>query len=184
MGHLIKRLDCQHRYILDSFPLAVCHNIRISRCRLLQGEAFRGYCAAKKQYFYGVRVQVVVTEGGIPVEVCFVPGAEHDSHALGRLLWDFQPGDHIYEDFAYSSYGFEDLAGEAGIGIRSARRRTSARKDAPYQAYLKSYYRKRIESTISAITGLMPRALHCVSTKGFFIKILLFIMAYQFDKVV
>jgi hypothetical protein len=70
----------------------------------------------------------MVTEDGLAVEVCFVPARQHDARALGQRLWDFAPGDQIYEDHAYSCYEFEDLAQEAGITILSARRSTSARE--------------------------------------------------------
>jgi hypothetical protein len=184
LGHLIKQLNVSHRYMLDSFPLAVCQNIRIPRCKLLKGKEYRGFCASKQQYFYGVKVQVITTEEGLLVEVCFVPGAEHDAEALSQLLWDFEQGDQIYEDSAYTCYVFEDMAKEAGIEVLTARKSNSKRKDEPYAAYLKNHYRKRIETTFSAITDLFPKTWHCVSTKGFFIKALLFLMAYQFDKIV
>lgn len=64
VGHLIKHLNCSQRYLLDSFPVAVCQLARMKRCKLLQGKEFFGFCAAKRQYFYGVRVQVVTTPGG------------------------------------------------------------------------------------------------------------------------
>lgn len=184
VGDLLKQLNCTHRYILDSFPLAVCHNIRIYRCKLLQGEAFRGWIPGKQQYFYGVRIQVIVTEDGLPVEVCFMPGSANDAEAIGRLLWDFDEGDKIYDDSAYTSYVFEDIAREAGIDIQTIRKRNHKRKDEPWINYLKHHYRKRIETTFSGITDYLPRALHCVTTKGFFLKALLFLMAYQFDNVV
>ena len=181
LGHLIKQLNLSRCYILDSFPLAVCHNIRIRRCKLLQGEEYRGFCASKQQYFYGVKVQVIATENGIPVEVCFVPGSEHDSEAIAQLLWDFEQGDKIYDDNAYTSYTFEDMAAEAGIEVLTARKSNSKRKDEPWMAYLKNCYRKRIETSFSAVTNLFPKALHCVTPKGFFIKALLFLISYQFD---
>lgn len=184
VGHLIKQLSCEHRYLLDSFPVEACHLARMQHCHLLKGKAFFGYCAAKRQYFYGVRVQVITTGDGIPVEVCFVAGAEHDSRALGRLLWDFEVGDQVYGDNAYNSYLFEDLALEAGIELCTVRKSTYTRKDPPWIDYLKHRYRKQIESTFSSITTLMPKALHATSTQGFYIKILLFIMAYQFDKII
>ena len=184
LGHLIKQLHVSHRYILDSFPLPVCQNIRMPHCKLLKGAVFRGFCASKQQYFFGVKVQVIVTEDGLPVEALFVPGAEHDAEALCPLLWDFEAGDAIYEDSRYTSYVFEDMAGETGIEVLRARKINSKRKDAPHVAYLKNHYRKRIETVFSTITNLFPKTLHCVSTKGFFIKALLFLMAYQFNKII
>jgi len=180
LGAIIKELSCSGMYILDSFPLAVCHNIRISRCKLLRGEVFRGFCASKHQYFYGVKVQVITTAGGIPVECCFIPGSAHDSKAINKLLWDFQTGDRIYDDSGYTCYAFEDIAAAgAGIDILTARKKNTKRKDQPYEAWLKDYYRKQIETAFSQITDLMPKALHAVTTKGFFIKALIFIIVFQ-----
>jgi Transposase DDE domain len=184
LGTIVKELNCSGRYILDSFPLAVCHNIRISRCKLLKGEEYRGLCASKHQYFYGVKVQVITTSGGIPVECCFVPGSAHDSEAISQLLWDFQSGDRIYDDSGYTRYVFEDIAADAGIDVLTARKKNSKRKDLPYEAWLKDYYRKQIETSFSQITNLMPKALHAVTPEGFFIKALLFVMAFQFSQLI
>lgn len=72
---------------LDSFPVAVCDNIRIPRSRVLQGEVFRGKHAAMRRYFDGVRVQVLALDG-IPVEFCLVPGTESDVKTVGKLPFD------------------------------------------------------------------------------------------------
>ena len=121
---------------------------------------------------------------GIPVECCFVPGSEHDSEAISQLLWDFKAGDRIYDDSGYTCYAFEDIAADAGIDILTARKKNTKRKDQPYEAWLKDYYRKQIETSFSGITNLMPKALHAVTPEGFFIKALLFVMAYQFSRLI
>ena len=51
-------------YVIDSFSIPVCDNIRISRSRLYQGEAWRGKIASKHRYFYGIRGNLMVTENG------------------------------------------------------------------------------------------------------------------------
>lgn len=56
-----------------SMPVTVCHNMRISRARILQGRQWRGHTASMRQYFYGVEVPVLTTANGIPVELGFVP---------------------------------------------------------------------------------------------------------------
>ena len=129
-------------------------------------------------------MQVITTADGIPVEFCFVPGSQHDAEAIAQLLWDFEKRDKIYDDSAYTWYGFEDMAKQAGIEILTARKSNSKRKDAPWIAYLKNHCRKRIETTFSGITNLLPKDLHCVSPKGFFIKALLFLMAFHFNKII
>ncbi len=63
---------------MDTFPVPVCRNIRIQRCKIYKNKAFRGYCASKKEYFYGLKVCLIVNEQGRPVEMTLVPGATAD----------------------------------------------------------------------------------------------------------
>lgn len=61
LGKRLKDMAGAAVYRLDSFPVAVCDNIRISRSRMFKGEVFRGSHAAMRRYF-GVRVQVLTLE--------------------------------------------------------------------------------------------------------------------------
>jgi hypothetical protein len=69
MGQALKQLNTSGSYLIDSFPVAVCKNIRIPGCRLLQGKAYHGYNVSKREYFYGFKVQVITTAEGIPVSI-------------------------------------------------------------------------------------------------------------------
>src|SRR5512143_452978 len=42
LGELFKRLNAQSVYVIDSFPIAACDNIRIPRARRYQEEVYRG----------------------------------------------------------------------------------------------------------------------------------------------
>jgi hypothetical protein len=65
-------------YSVDTFPVVVCDNIRISRCRRYQGETWRGKIASKRRHFYGLKVHLMVSEAGAIVEAFFTPGACSD----------------------------------------------------------------------------------------------------------
>ena len=39
-GHALKQMHTEARYVIGSFPVAVCHNTRIPPCKLLMGRAF------------------------------------------------------------------------------------------------------------------------------------------------
>ena len=69
---------------MDSFPIPICDNIRISQSKLVHSEDYRGYIASKKRYFYGIRVQLLSTADGIPVEFVFLPGEANDTRGLIR----------------------------------------------------------------------------------------------------
>ena len=46
-----KVLNEENIYNVDTFPVPVCDNIRISRAKIYQSEAFRGYIASKRHRF-------------------------------------------------------------------------------------------------------------------------------------
>jgi hypothetical protein len=85
VGAMLKSISPATEYLLDSFPVPICDNIRIPRARLVHSEDFRGYIASKKHYFYGIRVQLRATQDGSPVEYAFLPGATNDVRGLNAL---------------------------------------------------------------------------------------------------
>lgn len=184
LGKKIKDMAGAATYRLDSFPVAVCDNIRISRCRLLHGEAFRGKHVAMRRYFYGVRVQVLTLDG-IPVEFCLVPGGEHDSQSWQKLPFDVAPESCIYMDAGYTDYQSEDDLLEAeGIMAKVQRRTNSKRKDEPHIRFLKEWMRKAIETDFSQLKAKMLRCIHAVTKQGFLLKVALFVIAFAFDKII
>ncbi|MFN7095231.1 MAG: transposase [Burkholderiales bacterium] len=52
----------------DGFPLPICHYARSSHSTLFKDKVAFGYCAAKKEKYYGFKVLLVTTETGIPVD--------------------------------------------------------------------------------------------------------------------
>ncbi len=184
VGHYLKEVSCERDYVIDSFPVPVCDNIRISNCKLLSGEQWRGYTASMRRYFYGVKVQLLTTKSGIPVEFCFVPGCEHDSKALEQMPFNLPPESNIYGDSAYTNYEIEDLMRETElISLHIQRKANSKRKDSKSAAFIKLSMRKQIESSISEIKALFLRTIHAVTLKGFLLKIVLFLFALQLRKI-
>lgn len=185
IGQHIKDIAGASDYVIDSFPVAVCDNIRIARCKLLKGKQYRGKQCSMRRYFYGVKVQVLTTLTGIPVEFCFVPGSESDVQALKKLPMSVAPESNIYADSAYTDYTIEEDIKEAEqINLRVQRKCNSKRKDEPWVRFLKEYMRKGIETTFSMIKALFLRKIHAVTYKGFLLKIVLFIVAFTFNKII
>jgi hypothetical protein len=183
LGLTLKELNTESRYALDSFPLAVCDNIRIPRCRLTKEAHYRGYLASKRRYFYGVRVQVMVTVEGVPVEFCILPGSLSDVAGLADLPFALPAGAQVAADAAYTFYEWEDeLAERERIGLLVGRKRNSKRRDAPSQHDYKQWLRRRIETVFGEITKLFPKKIHATTLSGFILKISLFLFAYQVDK--
>jgi hypothetical protein len=183
LGLVIKELNTESRYSLDSFPVAVCDNIRIPRCRLAQGPAWRGYSASKRRYFYGVRVQVMVTVEGLPVECCLLPGSLSDLSGLAELPLSLPAGAAVAADAAYTFYEWEDqLVEQDRVHLLVARKANSKRRDAPPVHDYKQWLRRRIETVFGEIAKLFPKKIHATTLSGFVLKISLFLFAYQVDK--
>jgi hypothetical protein len=172
-------LNTSNAYIVDSFPVAVCDNIRIRRCRVYRDAAYRGYCASKRRYVYGVRAHVVVTASGVPVEVVLAPASYSDGRIGKTLQFDLPTGAIIYADAGYTDYGWEDAIAETQqFRLHVARKSNSKRPHPPYVRYLAELTRKRVETTFSQITDLLAHHIHAVTTRGFELKIFLFILAF------
>lgn len=73
LGQTWKQLNEKSVSVIYSYPIAVCGNRRIQRLKIYQGEARHGYQPSKKRYLYGLRIHILVTEEGEPVEFFLAP---------------------------------------------------------------------------------------------------------------
>jgi Transposase DDE domain len=181
IGEHWKEVNSESVYIIDSFPIASCDNIRIKRSRRYQGEDYRGYSASKRRYFYGVRLHLVVTARGEPVEFLLTPGAESDTGALQWYQVDLPAGSKILGDKAFNVYASEADLASIGIELCPLRKKNATRTIPPGESYLRELHRKYIETAGSLITQRFPKTIHAVTAAGFELKIVLFLLAYSFD---
>jgi hypothetical protein len=182
LAETFKADNVSQEYCLDSFPVPVCDNIRIKRAKLYSDEAYRGYIASKRRYFFGLRVHMVVTASGQPVEFILRPGSESDVAVLKDFNFDLPPNAECYADRIYNDYTFEDLLLEAAqIRLKPARKKNSTRATDPYVVvHYEQYTRKRIETAFSQITATFPKRIHAVTPRGFELKVICHILAFAF----
>lgn len=173
-------------YAVDSYPILVCANCRINRCRLFPVEehsALRGYQSSKKRYFYGFKVHLLVTATGQPVEFFWSEGSLHDLEGLRRLPLDLPAGATLYGDKAYKDQHEEWLLQEAA-GVRFVPlTRKNAKVPLPAcSVYLAHIGRQQVETAFSLLDRKMPRHIHAVSPLGFLLKLQAAVIAYAFDR--
>ena len=181
LGEHWKDLNSESVYIIDSFPIASCDNIRIKRSWRYQGEDYRGYIASKKRYFYGLRLHLVVTAHGEPVECFLIPGEASDTGALQWYQFELPAGSKILGDKAFNVYAIEDDLASIGIELCPLRKKNSTRAISSAETYLRELHRKYIETAGSLITKRFPKTIHAVTPEGFELKLVLFLLAYSFD---
>lgn len=163
-------------YLTDSFPVPVCRNIRIKNCRIYQDEEFRGYNSSKKEYFYGLKAHILMSESGIPVEIFLSPGSYPDTSSLYDFTFPLPEGSVVYGDKAYNVYGIEDELKEREITLMPIRKKNSRRGYDFLTGAGIGYVRKKIETVFSLIERKLPAHIHAVTHRGFELKTLLFIL--------
>ena len=180
LAQVHQEADSEDRYIVDTFPVPVCRNIRIKRCKIYRNEAFRGYCASKKEYFYGLKVCLIVNEQGKPVEMALVPGATADIVALGNMDLNLPDGSTIIGDGGFLDRTFEaQLRDEAGLHLVAPRRKNMKEQLDGCLEYVRRYVRKRVETTFSGLAERTARSIHAVTPRGFELKAALTVLAYS-----
>ena len=169
-------------YIVDSFPVTLCAQVRKYRCKLSQDKKCLGYHAAKREFFYGLKVHVIMTAEGQPMEFILLPGSTHDMKAFRQMPLRAVPkGASIYADKAYNSASYEDfLWEERGIALLSQKKASNRRQ---YTQKISAYInkkRKKIETAFSEMKSWLGQKVHAVTLKGFKLKLTLNVVAFAF----
>ena len=169
-------------FIVDSFPVKAYENHKSFRARIFSGKVFHGYTASKKQYFFGIKVHMVVDTDGVPIEFSFTPGSASDIKSLQDFSLALPEGSLLLGDSAYTNYNFEDLLMEIEkIQLLAKRRKNLKRQHSAEKNRLLSRHRNFVETVFSSIVSRMPRYIKARTEKGFCLKVFFFILAYMIN---
>jgi len=158
-------------FIIDSMPLPVCRRCRARRCRKVNGLAYCGYCAAKKEKFYGYRLHLVCTPQGLPVTFQILPAFFHDITPLEELMADLPSGARVAADKGYlSAARHARIMDESGVTVVAVHR-SNMTPNAPADTVFIQTYRHRIETVNSQLESMGDQRLHTRTVDGFLIKV-------------
>jgi nitrite reductase/ring-hydroxylating ferredoxin subunit len=168
-------------FIIDSLPLPVCKRVRARRCKKVRGKAFCGYCAAKKEKFFGWRLHLVCTFAGIPVSFALVEASHHDLTPVHELCYVLPEGSCVYGDKGYNSADDEvSLFEETGVKLVPTRRKDMKAQNTLSEFFALKRYRKGIETVNSQLESMGIQQLRARSNEGFFIKVHASLLALVF----
>jgi hypothetical protein len=150
-------------WVVDSTPVECGRSRETSKRSDLAGWAEYGYCASHSRYFWGLRLHLVATLGGLPVGFALT-GAKADERQVLLAIFDAdpgllaqRPGQTLIGDKNY--YGAKFEAALAGAGARLLR---PARKGEPERAaaHLFKPLRQVIESINETFKGQLDLERH------------------------
>ncbi len=171
--------DCSI-FLVDSFPVPVCHNVRSSRRSLFRHKSHVGYNASKKSWFTGLKVHILSTHRGQPKEFFLSPASEHDLTALKKMYLGTLPkGATLFGDKAYTSRDVEEELLKKDLLLAAERRSNSSRGQTLIYHRFGKKMRKRIETAFSKIASWLPKHLHAVTDKGILLKLRLLVVAFS-----
>lgn len=136
--------------IVDSFPLTTSKFGRAFFSKLFKGIASYGYCASKKEHYFGFKVHVITDLDGNPYDYVLTPANVDDRDALFELS-ELVDIDILFGDKGYVGKFIEELRQEKGIQLYALKRSNS--KDPLPKEFrnLISHLRRRIESTFNQL---------------------------------
>ena len=158
-------------FIIDSMPIPVCKRVRARRCRTIQGRAYCGYCAAKREKFFGWRLHLVCTTEGLPVAFTLLPGGFHDLTPLHALTVELPAGAWIYGDKGYNSAPDEAVIRATGGAVLVPQHKDNMAPNTHAEQCGLRAFRLAIETVNSQLTAMGIGHLHVRSVAGLEIKV-------------
>lgn len=108
-------------HIVDGFPIPVCVITRAPRCRSFAGEASYGYCAAKKQYYYGFHGPLLISSLGVITAFTSTPANSSERDCLWELAQNISG--LVIGDKGYLSSALQEELQQEGINFQTPLRK-------------------------------------------------------------
>lgn len=186
---IISELVNSETKIIDSIPSQVCERERSWKNRKLIGKEWIGYLHIKGEYYLGLKVHLIVSEDGIPLNYVVTPASYHDIEGLKIMASEIKGG-KVIGDKAYNSQRLYKEFEEKGVkllAIPKKKRDGGELNPADLsEEEVKEIKSKRmvIETVFSALTRMGIKKLFAVSLKGLLSKISYIILAYSISKLI
>lgn len=138
-------------YIVDSMPIHVCGFGRAHFSKRFKDIATYGYCASKKETYYGLKLHAAVTLDGYITNIELTAANVDDR----EILWELIP--NAYQTIVLGDKGYigdriaQELKSEKGMTLLALKRSNSK---SPYPKDLRNWiskHRRRIETSFSQL---------------------------------
>lgn len=136
-------------HLVDGIPIPLCSFSRAPRCQNFKGEAAFGYCAAKKQTYYGFHGHLLISATGVITGFSLTPANGSEREALWEVV-SFTHG-LVIGDKGYLCQFLQQQLQTVGIQLETAWR--SNMQDTRNPAWVKLFMRMRrlIETVIGQL---------------------------------
>ncbi|CAN5873776.1 IS982 family transposase [soil metagenome] len=152
-------------WIADSTPVECARSRETAKRSDLAGFAEYGYCASHSRYFWGLRLHLLCTLGGLPVGFALTGAKADERHTLLAILDDpalpIRHGQTVIADKNYYGREFEAALPELGVTLLRPARKGEANRSG---ARLFKPLRQVIESINDTLKGQLDLEQHGART--------------------
>jgi hypothetical protein len=136
-------------HLVDGMPIPLCCFSRAPRCRSFKGEAAYGYCAAKKQIYYGFQGHLLISATGVITSFSLTPANGSEREALWDMVHTVQG--LLIGDKGYLSLALQQELRQVGIELQTALRSNMHEARDPAWVKLIKRMRRLIETVIGQL---------------------------------
>lgn len=136
-------------HLVDGIPIPLCGFSRAPSCRCFKGIAAYGYCAAKKQTYYGFHGHLLISATGVITGFSLTPANGSEREAL----WEMVSSIHglLIGDKGYLSVPLQQELRQVGIELETALRSNMHDARDPVWVTLLKRLRRLIETVIGQL---------------------------------
>lgn len=168
----------RHLTIVDSFPIPVCKFGRALFTKAFKGIASYGYCASKKETYFGFKGHLLVDISGNPIDIIVTRANVDDREGLYELSEE-NKFDKTIADKGYIGVIEEDFT-RKGKELIALKRKNSKNKLPKNIHRTYSTIRRRIETTISQLVEIFDiEKVRKTSMVGFLLEIEIKVLSFN-----
>ena len=136
-------------HLVDGIPMPVCRFARANFSQVFKGEAAYGYCAAKKEIYYGFHGHLLVSARGVVTSFTLTPANTDERQAL----WDLLDPIHgwLLGDKGYISAPLRQDLAQQGIDLQTPLRSNMHDDRDPRWVHKLTSMRRIIETVIGQL---------------------------------
>jgi hypothetical protein len=136
-------------HLIDGLPIPLCCFSRAKGCRLFPGESDYGYCAAKKETYYGFHGHLLISAVGVRSGFTLTPANGSEKEAL----WDIVAGIRglMIGDKGYISSQLQMELSKQAINLQTPKRSNMKDTRSKNLVRLLNRFRRLIETVIGQL---------------------------------
>ena len=138
-------------HIIDGAPMAVCHNARAYRSRMLDEHTAWGYCAAKNAHYYGLRGHPVLGLNGFITAFVLTPANVDERLSLGDMIGKIKG--MLIADKGFIDQKWKQRLAQHGIDLQTPLRDNMTDERPKWAVKQLVKVRKTIETALSVLVN-------------------------------